>query len=63
MSTGSVSRRKLGSEDFSIQFTDNITNISLSNAPWNGKIAKENFTNGLLYIFEQSKERMILFRV
>lgn len=55
MSTGSVSRRKLGSEDFSIQFTDNITNISLSNAPWNGKIAKENFTNGLLYIFEQSK--------
>ena len=56
MSTGSVSRRKLGSEDFSIQFTDNITNISLSNAPWNGKIAKENFTNGLLYIFEQSKK-------
>lgn len=55
MSTGSVSRRKLGSEDFSIQFTDNITNISLSNAPWNGKIAKENFPNGLLYIFEQSK--------
>lgn len=55
LSTGSVSRRKLGSEDFSIQFTDNITNISLSNAPWNGKIAKENFTNGLLYIFEQSK--------
>lgn len=55
MSTGSVSRRKLGSEDFSIQFTDNITNISLSNAPWKGKIAKENFTNGLLYIFEQSK--------
>ena len=55
MSTGSVSRRKLGSEDFSIQFTDNITNISLSNAPWSGKIAKENFTNGLLYIFEQSK--------
>lgn len=55
MSTGSISRRKLGSEDFSIQFTDNITNISLSNAPWNGKIAKENFTNGLLYIFEQSK--------
>lgn len=56
MSTGSISRRKLGSEDFSIQFTDNITNISLSNAPWNGKIAKENFTNGLLYIFEQSKK-------
>ena len=56
LSTGSVSRRKLGSEDFSIQFTDNITNISLSNAPWNGKIAKENFTNGLLYIFEQSKK-------
>lgn len=55
LSTGSVSRRKLGSEDFSIQFTDNITNISLSNAPWNGKIAKGNFTNGLLYIFEQSK--------
>lgn len=55
LSTGSVSRRKLGSEDFSIQFTDNITNISLSNAPWSGKIAKENFTNGLLYIFEQSK--------
>ena len=55
LSTGSVSRRKLGSEDFSIQFTDNITNISLSNAPWNGKITKENFTNGLLYIFEQSK--------
>ena len=56
MSTGSISRRKLGSEDFSIQFTDNITNISLSNAPWNGKITKENFTNGLLYIFEQSKK-------
>lgn len=56
MSTGSISRRKLGSEDFSIQFTDNTTNISLSNAPWNGKIAKENFTNGLLYIFEQSKK-------
>lgn len=56
MSTGSISRRKLGSEEFSIQFTDNITNISLSNAPWNGKIAKENFTNGLLYIFEQSKK-------
>ena len=56
MSTGSISRRKLGNEDFSIQFTDNITNISLSNAPWNGKIAKENFTNGLLYIFEQSKK-------
>lgn len=56
MSTGSISRRKLGSENFSIQFTDNITNISLSNAPWNGKIAKENFTNGLLYIFEQSKK-------
>lgn len=56
MSTGSISRRKLGSEDFSIQFTDNITNISLSNAPWNGKIAKDNFTNGLLYIFEQSKK-------
>ena len=56
MSTGSISRRKLGSEDFSIQFTDNITNISLSNAPWKGKIAKENFTNGLLYIFEQSKK-------
>lgn len=56
MSTGSISRRKLGSEDFSIQFTDNITNISLSTAPWNGKIAKENFTNGLLYIFEQSKK-------
>lgn len=55
MSTGSVSRRKLGSEDFSIQFTDNSTNISLSNAPWKGKIAKENFTIGLLYIFEQSK--------
>ena len=55
LSTGSVSRRKLGSKDFSIQFTDNITNISLSNAPWNGKIAKGNFTNGLLYIFEQSK--------
>lgn len=55
LSTGSVSRRKLGSEDFSIQFTDNITNISLSNAPWKGKIAKENFTIGLLYIFEQSK--------
>ena len=55
MSTGSVSRRKLGSEDFSIQFTDNITNISLSNAPWKGKIAKENFTIGLLYIYEQSK--------
>ena len=55
MSTGSVSRRKLGNEDFSIQFTDNITNISLSNAPWKGKIAKENFTIGLLYIFEQSK--------
>lgn len=57
LSTGSVSRRKLGSEDFSIQFTDNITNISLSKAPWNGKIAKENFTNGLLYIFEQSKRK------
>ena len=55
MSTGSVSRRKLGSEDFSIQFTDNSTNISLSNAPWKGKIVKENFTIGLLYIFEQSK--------
>ena len=55
LSTGSASRRKLGSEDFSIQFTDNITNISLSNAPWKGKIAKENFTIGLLYIFEQSK--------
>lgn len=55
MSTGSVSRRRLGSEDFSIQFTDNSTNISLSNAPWKGKIAKENFTIGLLYIFEQSK--------
>ena len=55
LSTGSASRRKFGSEDFSIQFTDNITNISLSNAPWKGKIAKENFTIGLLYIFEQSK--------
>lgn len=55
LSTGSASRRKLGSEEFSIQFTDNITNISLSNAPWKGKIAKENFTIGLLYIFEQSK--------
>ena len=55
LSTGSTSRRKLGSEDFSIQFTDNITNISLSNAPWKGKIAKENFTIGLLYIYEQSK--------
>lgn len=55
LSTGSVSRRKLGSEDFSIQFTNNITNMSLSNAPWKGKIAKENFAIGLLYIFEQSK--------
>lgn len=55
LSTGSASRRKFGSEDFSIQFTANITNISLSNAPWKGKIAKENFTIGLLYIFEQSK--------
>lgn len=55
LSTGSASRRKFGSEDFSIQFTDNITNISLSNAPWKDKIAKENFTIGLLYIFEQSK--------
>ena len=55
LSTGSASRRKLGSEDFSIQFTDNSANISLSNAPWKGKIAKENFTIGLLYIFEQSK--------
>ena len=57
LSTGSVSRRKLGNEDFSIQFTDNIGNISLSNAPWKGKITKENFTNGLLYIFEQSKRK------
>ncbi len=55
LSTGSAFRRKFGSEEFSIQFTDNITNISLSNAPWKGKIAKENFTIGLLYIFEQSK--------
>lgn len=55
LSTGSAFRRKLGREEFSIQFTDNITNISLSNAPWKGKIAKENFTIGLLYIFEQSK--------
>lgn len=55
LSTGSVSRRKLGKEDFSIQFTNNITNITLSNAPWRGKISKKNFTIGLLYIFEQSK--------
>lgn len=55
LSTGSVSNRKIGDIDFSIQFTDNTANISLSNAPWNGKIDKTNFYVGLQYIFEQSK--------
>ena len=55
LSTGSVSVRKIGDIDFSIQFTDNTANISLSNAPWNGKFDKTNFYVGLQYIFEQSK--------
>lgn len=55
LSTGSVSKRKIGDIDFSIQFTDNTANISLSNAPWNGKFDKTNFYIGLQYIFEQSK--------
>ncbi|RHN98178.1 hypothetical protein DW657_01930 [Prevotella sp. AM23-5] len=55
LSTGSVSNRKIGDIDFSIQFTDNTANISLSNAPWNGKFDKTNFYVGLQYIFEQSK--------
>lgn len=55
LSTGSVSKRKIGDIDFSIQFTDNTANISLSNAPWNGKFDKTNFYVGLQYIFEQSK--------
>ncbi len=55
LSTGSVSNRKIGDIDFSIQFTDNTANISLSNAPWNGKFDKTNFYVRLQYIFEQSK--------
>lgn len=55
LSTGSMSRRKCGEKDFSIQFTDNPTHMSLSNAPWKGKIEEENFADAIRYIFEQSK--------
>lgn len=55
LSTGSMSRRKCGENDFSIQFTDNPTHMSLSNAPWKGKIEEENFADAIRYIFEQSK--------
>ena len=41
LSPGSMSRRKFGENDFSIQFTDNPTHMSLSNAPWKGKIEEE----------------------
>lgn len=55
LSTGSMSQRKCGENDFSIQFTDNPTHMSLSNAPWKGKIEEENFADAIRYIFDQSK--------
>lgn len=55
LSTGSMSQRKCGENDFSIQFTDNPTHMSLSKAPWKGKIEEENFADAIRYIFEQSK--------
>lgn len=55
LSTGSMSQRKCGENDFSIQFTSNPSHMSLSNAPWKGKIEEENFADAIRYIFEQSK--------
>ena len=55
-STGSSSYRKIRDKDFTIQFTNNPSNLSLENASWKEKINVDSFDEGLRYIYEESQK-------
>lgn len=55
-STGSSSYRKIRDKDFTIQFTNNPTSLSLENASWKEKLNVDSFDEGLRYIYEESQK-------
>lgn len=54
-STGSEAPRKIGENEFSLQFVTGGKCLSVSNAPWVGKVSEEDFNDSILYLFHEAE--------